>query len=122
MRYALAILALPLAACAAPAPTPQTPAADAAWTVIEDEPTFRDRVVGRTFSYGNGLQITIMPDGTFRGDGVSGEWEWLDGQSCRTITIPGRDFPYECQTVEIRGDRVRFLRADGTYSEPETVG
>jgi hypothetical protein len=64
---------------------------------------------------GDGVSLLVGRDGTISGRGfglqVTGRWTWQDGFFCRTLETMLRDFPRNCQTVERRGNVIRF-RAD----------
>lgn len=97
---------------------------EAAFEPVTTEAGFNERIVGHDLTYPDGV-IVVNPDGTIGGsiggNAVDGEWSWADGQFCRELTIGSRRFPQECQTPEVAGERVRFERADGSYSNVATL-
>jgi hypothetical protein len=44
---------------------------------------------------------------------VRGEWTWRDGFFCRTLVWGERDLGPNCQVVERRGERLRFIADQG---------
>jgi hypothetical protein len=64
-----------------------------------------------------GVSLEVRGDGEIEGRvlgrEVRGIWEWRDGFFCRDFM--GEDLlGYDCQTVELRGDRLRFTAGDGS--------
>jgi hypothetical protein len=89
------------------------PAIAQSFTALSDETAFLERVNGKTLSNRfYGVDISVHADGTLSGTGlawgVSGTWDWQDGYFCRAMTWGGDPIPYNCQLVEIAGERVRF--------------
>lgn len=78
-------------------------------------------VVGKTLENKRGHTIIMLADGGFDGNVGGnkpiGRWDWRDGQFCRELTIGSREFPYQCQVVEVDGSSVTFKRADGSMTE-----
>lgn len=63
------------------------------------------------------ITLTIGQDGTISGTavrwGVTGTWSWQDGFFCREMDWTGMAIPYNCQLVEVDGDRMRFTVDQG---------
>ncbi|MEM1235851.1 MAG: hypothetical protein AAGI10_02695 [Pseudomonadota bacterium] len=51
--------------------------------------------------------------GNLRRGTVTGTWEFEDGYWCREFEAGGTASPYDCQTVELADDLVRFTRNRG---------
>jgi hypothetical protein len=106
-----------LGGCAAEGP-PET-----AFEPVTSEETFRALAVGKRLDMVGrpGNYARLAPDGDldgeFSGYAADGAWEWEDGRYCREFTVGTRVFPYACQEVQAVGDRIRFMRDDGTHSE-----
>ena len=125
MSVASCLVAMAVA-CAAPQENAAVPApVEAEWTTLTTSAEFNEKVVDRTLIYDNGLQIVTRADGSYGGNrDISGRWEWIDGALCRELRISGRDFPYECQRVQVNADGSRFraLNADGSPRAAATIG
>jgi hypothetical protein len=98
-----AILALPVAA-------------DTTLRRVETRAAFLDLVRDRQLTR-LGVSLEVRGDGEIAGRvlgrEVRGTWEWRDGFFCRDFM--GEDLlGYDCQTVELRGDRLRFTAGEGT--------
>lgn len=89
-----------------------TPAA-ADFQEIRDRSEFLDLVQGRSLRLGLfGINIDVRPDGTIDGRAsgwdLTGTWSWQDGYFCREMDWSGTEIPYNCQLVEVAGNRMRF--------------
>lgn len=64
-----------------------------------------------------GIRLNVTPDGMIDGRAsgweLSGTWSWQDGYFCREIDWSGYPIEYNCQLVEVDGDRVRFTVDQG---------
>jgi hypothetical protein len=80
---------------------------------IETAETFHSLVFDRALTR-FGVLLEVGKDGSITGRvmgaPVTGTWEWRDGYFCRDFKGTGR-LGYDCQTVELRADSLRF-RAD----------
>ena len=106
LRPALIALSLSLsAATAASAETSGITTRDAFWSLVEG------RALTRL-----GVTLTLTPDGAISGRvlgrKVSGRWEWKGPHFCRDFMGEGL-LGYDCQTVEQRGDALRFTAMKG---------
>lgn len=103
LRTALAVLAVSA-----------TPAL--AFDRIDDREAFLASVEGRTLA-AFAVRLTILADGTLAGSAfgreVTGTWTWEDGYFCRTLDAGDRQFPRNCQLVELDGTTVRFTADRG---------
>ena len=84
---------------------------------VESRDTFLSIVQGRTLA-GDGVSLRVGADGSISGRGfgmrVTGSWSWEDGFFCRTLDTMLRDFPRNCQVVQVQGNVVRFTADRGT--------
>ncbi|UWQ18589.1 dihydrodipicolinate reductase [Jannaschia sp. M317] len=88
-----------------------------AFDAVITRDAFVSLVQGRVLS-GDGVSLRVGADGSISGRGygfrVGGRWDW-DGQHfCRTLETVIRDFPRNCQTVEVSDGVVRFTADQGT--------
>ena len=83
---------------------------------VTDERQFRQIVQGRELTYPL-VRLQVTPDGRIVGKGagreVSGQWDWENGLFCRDLYWGQRELGYNCQTVEVRGNTVRFTSDEG---------
>ena len=72
-----------------------------------------------------GIRLNVNTDGTITGRAlgrdVTGDWAWKDGYFCRTMFWGKREIPYNCQLVEIDGNRVRFTTDQGVGDSADFV-
>lgn len=85
-------------------------------TGITTRDAFWSLVAGRDLTR-LGVTLTLTPDGAISGRvlgrKVSGRWEWKGAHFCRDFMGEGL-LGYDCQTVEMRGDALRFTAMKGT--------
>ena len=68
------------------------------------------------------VNLEVDPNGKITGKGarwaVNGTWSWQDGYFCRDINWGGSDLGYNCQAVEVKDSRVRFIsdRGQGDFA------
>jgi len=65
-----------------------------------------------------GIRLTVSQDGDIKGRAfgkdISGGWEWNEGYFCRDLYADGDALDIKnCQTVEVRGDTLRFTSDRG---------
>jgi hypothetical protein len=88
----------------------------AEFSQITDKSQFMQLIVGKQLTRPL-IRLQVTPDGTIRGTGaareVSGQWSWQSGLFCRDLYWGSRDLGYNCQTVEVRGNTVRFTADRG---------
>ncbi|MEM9795998.1 MAG: dihydrodipicolinate reductase [Pseudomonadota bacterium] len=64
-----------------------------------------------------GIALDVSGGGVIEGRAfgrpVTGDWEWRDRYFCRTLYFGQRDLGANCQTVEVRGDTLRFTLDQG---------
>lgn len=84
---------------------------------ITTEKEFRTLVVDRLHTSKGGA-VTVTSDnkltGTISGKEVTGLWNWTGDTYCRTVNVGDRNFGFDCQVVLISGDRVIYVRNNGT--------
>ena len=89
---------------------------------IRDRNTFVDAVDGKDLRIAfYGLTLNVSADGSIAGRaigwGISGTWIWEDGYFCRDMDWSGTAIEYNCQLVELSGDRIRFTVDQGDGSD-----
>lgn len=81
---------------------------------VKDRSAFLDLVNGKELRIAlYGLSLNVLPDGRISGSAVgrsvTGNWSWEDGYFCRDMDWGERDIGYNCQLVEVAGNRqMRF--------------
>lgn len=64
-----------------------------------------------------GLTLNVRDNGTITGRAagwdISGSWTWENGYFCRDMDWSGYPIDYNCQLVEVNGDRIRFTVDQG---------
>jgi hypothetical protein len=90
------------------------PAAASGFQPVRDQSTFLSLVEGRELRLNLfRIAIKVLPDGRIEGRALgwdlTGTWSWKDGYFCREMDWSGSPIPYNCQLVEVAGDkRIRF--------------
>lgn len=89
---------------------------------IENEQGFvslvKDRQLKRL-----GIRLTVDENGTISGRAfgktVSGAWRWDGGYFCRDLAVGGDHLEFNCQTVQVNGNTLRFIsdRGTGAYAD-----
>ncbi|MEM9425418.1 MAG: dihydrodipicolinate reductase [Pseudomonadota bacterium] len=71
-----------------------------------------------------GIRLNVSEGGHIKGrafgQNVSGQWNWSSGFFCRNLYVNGDILDGDnCQTVEVRGDTVRFTsdKGAGDYAD-----
>lgn len=107
-RYALVI-----AAALVTAPKPAT--AEGA-QVIDDRSSFVRLVADRELTR-LGIRLKVSEDGRIEGSAfgrkVTGDWRWSNGYFCRDLSYGNQSLGPNCQVVQLRGDRLRFIADEG---------
>lgn len=98
--------------------TVSTPTAAVAFERVVEREAFVAAVAGKDLRIGvYGLTLNVQPDGTIQGKAmgwdISGSWAWEDGYFCRDMDWSGTAIEYNCQLVELDGDRIRFTVDQG---------
>ena len=66
------------------------------------------------------IELSVETDGTITGTGagtnVTGSWNWQDNYFCRNLSWGSRDLGYDCQKVELRGQKLFFTSDRGRGS------
>lgn len=94
------------------------PASVQAYERISDRATFVSTVGDKDLRIGMyGLTLNVRDDGTISGRaagwGITGSWSWQNGYFCRDMDWSGYPIEYNCQLVEVNGDRIRFTVDQG---------
>ena len=94
------------------------PATAHAFERISDRAVFVSTVDGKDLNIAlYGLTLNVRSDGTITGRAggwdVTGTWSWENGYFCRDMDWSGYPIEYNCQLVEVRGDRIRFTVDQG---------
>lgn len=95
-----------------------TPVLANAYERISDRDTFVDLVGDSELRIGMyGLTLNVRDNGTITGKAVGwdivGSWSWENGYFCRDMDWSGYEIEYNCQLVEVDGDRIRFTVDQG---------
>ena len=70
-----------------------------------------------------GIRLTVAPDGDISGRAfgtpVTGEWDWNGGYFCRDLFWGETNLGSNCQSVQVRGDTLRFTtdRGEGIFAD-----
>lgn len=84
---------------------------------IIDRGAFVNLVSGKSLT-SLGVSLTVSPSGAISGRAfgrtVTGAWTWTAGYFCRTMQAGDKVFARNCQLVQQKGDRVRFIADKGT--------
>jgi hypothetical protein len=94
------------------------PAVASDYQPITDKDAFLATLNGRKLTIGLfDLSLNVLPDGKLSGTAmgwdVTGTWAWKDGLFCREMDWSGYKIEYDCQTVEQRGEKLRFTAEEG---------
>ena len=94
------------------------PAMAHAFERVSDRATFMQAVGGQELRIGlYNLTINVLDDGNITGSAlgwdITGTWNWRDGYFCREMDWSGTAIDYNCQLVELDGDRIRFTVDQG---------
>ncbi len=92
--------------------TPLSAAANG-YEPVSDKGRFLSLVEGRELRLGAfGIRLQVSGDGSISGRAsgwdLTGSWSWQDGYFCREMDWSGYEIDYNCQLVEVAGNRMRF--------------
>jgi hypothetical protein len=95
------------------------PVSAQAFERISDRALFVNIVDGRDLKIAlYALTLNVGADGTIVGRaagwGITGSWVWEDGYFCRDMDWSGTEIDYNCQLVEVNGNRIRFTTDQGS--------
>lgn len=95
------------------------PAAAQAFERVSDRTVFINTVAGKDLRIAvYGLTLNVRENGTISGRAagwdITGSWTWDNGYFCRDMDWSGYPIDYNCQLVEVRGDRIRFTVDQGS--------
>ncbi len=90
----------------------------AAFERISERSSFMDAVGGKDLRISlYGLTLNVLDNGQITGRAVgydiTGSWSWENGYFCRDMDWSGYPIEYNCQLVEVDGDRIRFTVDQG---------
>jgi len=114
MMYRSIIIAIALAIAA--------PALAEEFSIVTSRDAFVALVKGREINR-FGIRLTVTPEGQIAGRAfggkVTGAWDWNGGYFCRDLFYAGNDLGFNCQLVQVDGDRIRFTsdRGTGMYAD-----
>lgn len=89
---------------------------------ITDRASFLALIEGREL-WRMGIRLVVHTDGRIEGRAlgrpVTGSWQWEDQHFCRAMQWGDRKLDYNCQTVRLKGDALRFTsdRGQGDYAD-----
>lgn len=89
---------------------------------IMDRATFLSVIEGRELRR-LGIRLIVHTDGRIEGRAlgrpVTGSWQWQDRHFCRDMQWGDRKLDYNCQTVRLNGDALRFTsdRGRGDFAD-----
>ncbi len=94
------------------------PSAALAFERISERSAFVETVAGKDLKIPlYGLTINVEPNGAIAGKAmgfdITGSWAWDNGYFCRDMDWSGTPIEYNCQLVEVDGDRIRFTVDQG---------
>ena len=94
------------------------PASAHAFERISERSEFINTVNGKDLKIAlYGLTLNVRDNGTITGRAagwdISGSWTWENGYFCRDLDWSGYPIEYNCQLVEVSGDRIRFTVDQG---------
>lgn len=94
------------------------PTASLAFEPITEKAAFVETIEGRELRIGlYGLSLRLSKNGGIEGQAmgadITGSWTWQDGYFCRRMMWSTREIPYNCQLVEMRGNKLRFTTDKG---------
>ncbi len=94
-----------------------SPALADGYARVTDRGAFVDLVGGKSLT-SMGVRLTVSQSGSIGGRAfgrdITGAWTWSDGYFCRTMQAGDRVFARNCQVVQQKGDRLRFIADKGT--------
>lgn len=98
--------------------TAMLPGVAHAFERISDRATFLSVVDGKELRIAlYGLSLNVRSDGAITGRAagwdITGSWRWENGYFCRDMDWSGYAIDYNCQLVEVSGDRIRFTVDQG---------
>lgn len=84
---------------------------------VSDRGAFVSLVSGKSLT-SLGVSLVVSPSGSISGRAfgraVTGAWSWTNGYFCRTLKAGDKVFARNCQLVQQKPGRVRFIADKGT--------
>ena len=97
--------------------SPERPAQAEGFTTLTSRDSFVRVIEGRELRR-FGIRLTVTPDGRIEGRAfgadVTGQWDWDGDYFCRDLSLGNEDLGFNCQSVEVSGQTVRFTSDQGT--------
>jgi hypothetical protein len=94
-----------------------SPAMAESYERVKDRGVFVGLVSGKSLT-SLGVSLTVSPSGKIAGSAfgreVTGSWTWNGGYFCRTMKAGDRTFARNCQVVQLKGNRLRFIADQGS--------
>jgi hypothetical protein len=96
-----------------------TPATAEDYARVTDRGAFVNLVSGKNLT-SLGVSLSVSPSGNISGRAfgstVTGAWTWTGGYFCRTLKAGDKVFARNCQLVQQKAGRIRFIADKGTGS------
>jgi hypothetical protein len=93
-----------------------SPAIAGDYARVSDRGAFVNLVGGKNLT-SLGVSLTVNPSGSISGRAfgstVTGSWTWTGGYFCRTLKAGDKVFARNCQLVQQKAGRVRFIADKG---------
>jgi hypothetical protein len=93
-----------------------SPASAEDYARVTDRGAFVTLISGKSLT-SLGVSLVVSPSGSIGGSAfgrdVSGAWTWSNGYFCRTLKAGDKVFPRNCQLVQQKAGRVRFIADKG---------
>jgi hypothetical protein len=93
-----------------------TPASAEDYTRVTDRGAFVNLVGGKSLT-SLGVNLSVSPSGNISGRAfgstVAGSWTWTGGYFCRTLKAGDKVFARNCQLVQQKAGRIRFIADKG---------
>jgi hypothetical protein len=94
-----------------------SPAMAEEYVRVTDRGTFVGLVTGKSLT-SLGVSLKVSASGGIAGSAfgreVTGSWSWSNGYFCRTMQAGDRKFARNCQVVQKKGNRLRFIADQGS--------
>jgi len=92
---------------------PAGSAAAETYLPVQDRDRFMSLVEGKLLRNRlYGIRLNVLNTGDIQGSAIgwdiTGTWDWRDGYFCRKMAWGDTEIAYNCQLVEVAGDKIRF--------------
>jgi hypothetical protein len=98
------------------------PAMADGFALVREKAVFLNLIEGKALTrFGISLNVSSAGgiDGSAFGSTVTGAWSWKDGLFCRDLSYGSTNLGLNCQTVQHRGNTLRFTADAGTGSSAD---